>query len=238
MSFFEGFRDLWQKLRGKGPAAAVAFTLDLSEDRENKQISLEAGGLIVESCSGDLYAKINGPNGDGFNLRHVQRIIYPITALFLTNTAQSGKVARLLLLPAGMETTTLGDMARKAFYDRNANDVSQFVWTGPVGSHGWTERFRYTIPAGRQVMLTYAFLEINGVPIYTSGAKVIADLYVDPNHRTFLICCKDGAQLYVIEQAIYQHPYGYGNAIVGRTYSDDAVAHGIGLSAGLILFDV
>jgi len=103
LSFIKQIRELWDHLRGKGPAAAVALTLDLSEARDNKPYMLEAGAAFVEFCDGDLYAKINGPNGDGINLRYVKKILYPVTSLYLTNTAQAGKSARLLLLPTGMD---------------------------------------------------------------------------------------------------------------------------------------
>jgi len=96
-------RELWERLKGKGPAAVVALTLDLSEARDNKPFSLEAGGLIVEYCTGDLYCRVNGPNGDGINLRYVHRINAPFSSLFLTNSAQAGLTARLLLLPTGMD---------------------------------------------------------------------------------------------------------------------------------------
>jgi len=103
VSVREKLAELWDRLKGKGPAAAVAVSLDLGEARENKPYHLEAGGLIVETCDGDLYARINGPNGDGINLRYVTRIFYPFTSLFLTNESQPAKTARLLLLPVGME---------------------------------------------------------------------------------------------------------------------------------------
>jgi len=100
-------REALDHLRGKGPAAAVALTLDLGEARDNRPFALEAGGLLVETCTGDLYARVNGPNGDGFNLRYTRRILYPFTSLFLTNSAQSGKSARLVLLPTGLEADPL-----------------------------------------------------------------------------------------------------------------------------------
>jgi len=103
VSLQEKLTALWDRLKGKGPAAAVALNLDLGEARENKPIMLEAGGLLVEKCTGDLYARINGPNGDGFDLRYTKKILYPISALYLTNAAQPYQTARLLLLPTGMD---------------------------------------------------------------------------------------------------------------------------------------
>jgi hypothetical protein len=98
--------------RGKGPAAALALKLDLGTARDNSPLFLEAGGLFVEYCSGDLYARVNGPNGDGINLRTVKRIVYPISSIFLTNTAQTGKAARILISPSGLaaEPVVLDDV--------------------------------------------------------------------------------------------------------------------------------
>jgi len=103
MSFLKQIKEWLDHLRGKGPAAAVALTIDLGEARDNKGYSLEAGAVFVERCDGDLYARVNGPNGDGINLRYVKKILYPVTSLYLTNEAQAGKSARLLLLPTGMD---------------------------------------------------------------------------------------------------------------------------------------
>jgi len=119
LSFLKGIHDLWDHLRGKGPAAAVALTLDLAEARENKPYMLEAGGLIVEECDGDLYARINGPNGDGINLQYVRRISYPFSSLFITNPAQAGKSSRLVLLPAGMDAGDVAVPAAAAGADHN-----------------------------------------------------------------------------------------------------------------------
>jgi len=149
MSFLKDLKGWLDQLRGKGPAAAVALTLDLGEARDNKPYALEAGGLIVESCGGDLYARINGPNGDGLNLRCVHRILYPVTSLFLTNTAQTGKSARLLLLPTGMDTDVIGDMARKAHYDRTPTTIARQYQGSRPTEFGWAEVWSYTVPTGR-----------------------------------------------------------------------------------------
>jgi len=97
----------------------VALTLDLAEARENKPYMLEAGGLIVEECDGDLYARINGPNGDGINLQYVRRVSYPFSSLFITNPAQAGKSSRLVLLPAGMDAGDVAVPAAAAGADHN-----------------------------------------------------------------------------------------------------------------------
>jgi len=103
MSFLKTLKEWFGELRGKGPAAAVALTLDLGVARDNKPFNVECGGLFVEYCTGDLYARVNGPNGDGMNLKYIKKILYPFSGLYLTNTAQAGASARLLLLPTGMD---------------------------------------------------------------------------------------------------------------------------------------
>jgi len=102
MSVFKDLSSWWDRLRGKGPAAVVALTVDLGSARADQLVSVDAGGLVVERCDGDLYAKINGPNGDGVNLRYTRAIAYPVVSLYLTNLEQAGLSAKLLILPEGM----------------------------------------------------------------------------------------------------------------------------------------
>jgi len=128
LSFLKGIHDLWDHLRGKGPAAAVALTIDLSVARDNKPFNFDCGGLFVEYCTGDLYARVNGPNGDGMNLKYIKKILYPFSGLYLTNTAQAGASARLLLLPIGMDAdppaVAAGGGAHQVGYVEGTTDIS------------------------------------------------------------------------------------------------------------------
>jgi len=130
-----------------------------------------------------------------------------------------------------------GDMARKAFYDRNALDQTQYVWTGPLAQHGWTERFSYTVPSGRKVMLTCATLIINGPPV-TAGSSCMSRLFVQAGTKQFLTTYKDSTSgIWVLETAIFQHPFGE-ETIKGQTFSSDLSAnHAFGLFCGLVEFD-
>jgi len=127
----ERVRELWEKLKGKGPAAAVALSLDLGVARDNQPFNLEAGGLLVEKCDGDLYVRVNGPNGDGIDLRRVRKLLFPISALYLTNSAQSGKAARVLLLPAGLEAHP--SEPREYCGWQEADVAANVNWTVPPG---------------------------------------------------------------------------------------------------------
>lgn len=48
--------------------------------------------------------------------------------------------------------TPSGDMARKAYYDRNSSLVVQKYTTSSVGSHANTDRWTYTVPADRKAL--------------------------------------------------------------------------------------
>jgi len=47
--------------------------------------------------------------------------------------------------------TPSGDMARKAYYDRNPIVIIR-AWDGYVGPHTFTQRWSYTVPSGRKAM--------------------------------------------------------------------------------------
>jgi len=47
--------------------------------------------------------------------------------------------------------TPSGDMARKAYYDRNMSVISMY-YAASLGAHALTERWRYTVPTGRKAM--------------------------------------------------------------------------------------
>jgi len=63
-----------------------------------------------------------------------------------------------------------GDMARKAYYDRNAiNKLITCSWHGTVAAgQTWLEVWAYTVPTGKKAMMTLTFLRIDGA-IATSG---------------------------------------------------------------------
>lgn len=103
MSLSDRLKDAFKRYKGKGVAAAVAVNVDLSAARDKAPWQLEGSGVAVEFCSGDLYVFFNGPNGDGLNLRYVREVTHPFSQLFLSNVAQAGLGARLLLLPFGLK---------------------------------------------------------------------------------------------------------------------------------------
>lgn len=55
-----------------------------------------------------------------------------------------------------------GDMARKAWYDRNAYDASQYSSHGGLTSHEWTVRWTHTIPDNKRAMHALFTYEIAG----------------------------------------------------------------------------
>lgn len=105
MSLADKLKSAWDSFRGRGPAATVALSLDLGTARDKTRIAFAGGALVVEKCQGDLTAYVGGPNGDGLNLRTVRVVEFPFGEIFLTNTAQSGLSARLLLIPDGMKVS-------------------------------------------------------------------------------------------------------------------------------------
>jgi len=241
MSATEKLSALWKHLRGKGPAAAVAITLDLGAARDNKPFSIEAGGLIVESCTGDLYARINGPNGDGLNLRYVRRISYPFSSLFLTNTAQSGKAARLMLLPVGMKAEQLiGDVARLEYYDRSPS-LPACNWDGYDAAHAWTQRWSYTVPNGRKAL--HQSLAMLSLPdIATSGCNSQVGIYyrfsaVDTWHLLAYIIQTYGSGYCASLTVAAPFVLFAGCQLRGMTYHNDSITHNYNLSSLVVEFD-
>jgi len=68
--------------------------------------------------------------------------------------------------------TVLADMARGHYYDRNAASIVK-NWGGsiPAGS-GWTQRWSYTVPAGKKAMHTLLY-DLVGTAIATAGTRVL-----------------------------------------------------------------
>lgn len=154
----QSLRELWASLRGKGPAAAIALMLDLATARDNVRIALEAGGLIVDRLDGDLEVRVNGPNGDALNLRVVRRIAYPFHSLFLSNAAQAGKIAKLMILADAVDVDVTPRIAVKGAYlapTALGAGGTAAIWTPATGKTVRLSRFSISVDAATRISLRW-----------------------------------------------------------------------------------
>ncbi len=77
--------------------------IDLSKPRNDSEITVSTQGFVVMDIVGEAYVKLNSRNAPMINLRDVKRITMPIEQLYITNEAQEGCYARLLLIPTNTD---------------------------------------------------------------------------------------------------------------------------------------
>ncbi len=78
--------------------------IDLGEARKDKRLPVSGDSLYVEKLDGTLYIKLNDPGNDSIDLSNVRYLKSPtpFNELYLTNEAQSGKQAILLIGREGL----------------------------------------------------------------------------------------------------------------------------------------
>jgi len=156
----------------------------------------------------------------------------------ITGTATVTQVAKDRTITGTATVAPSGDMARKAYYDRNATSVVKH-YAASLGSHAFTVRWTYTVPENK-----IAIHEI--IHEWFSTSVATATKTVQTIHQVYYVDAWFG-----ISNPVFVYGAGYtlsntitatftlvyGQAIRGQTYSNDTVNHGIALASILTEFD-
>lgn len=148
------------------------------------------------------------------------------------------------IYPAAGETFPVspsGDMARKAFYDRNAISNLNAYKTSGIGAHAETVRWSYTVPANKKCNHTM-FSSYVTVAIATAGRFLRLRYGLTPS----------GGSIYIIDVMIFlsatlptaaqvdtaSFTMVEGDKLDGRTFHDDTVNHAINVVSLSTEYDV
>jgi len=131
------------------------------------------------------------------------------------------------------------DLARKAPYDRNMDAINNF-YTASLAAHAWTVRWSYTVPANHLYENGLAFSTIV-TAIATAGDAVSTDVRTNiggAGMRTIFnlwhFSTVDAATCLTITASFCLKA---GDAMEGRTYSNDTVNHAIAVGTIGMEFD-
>lgn len=160
----------------------------------------------------------------------------PQTVEIVTSIALSIIQSDPALLKATV--TPSGDMARKAFYDRNPILIRQ-IWWGLVSSHNWTQRWSYTVPSGKKAM-HYVMTQSVEIAIVTDGrlckmshqteVSGVSYGFAEPAHWY-----GKGYATNIVENIIFA--LNAGNKVKAFTYHNDTVSHNFTLASLILEFD-
>jgi len=133
-----------------------------------------------------------------------------------------------------------GDMARKAYYDRNAS-IFVKAYEAAVGPHDWTERWRYTVPSNKKTFHSVLYGQV-AISVATSGkfASVLHAISIDggASFQRFgfrRLSYGDGENIDHTVAASFV--LFAGNIVRLSTYNSDTVTHWMAGSSVLSEFD-
>lgn len=170
--------------------------IDLSKARNDSEITVSTQGFVVMDIVGEAYIKLNSLNAPMINLRDVKRITMPIEQLYVTNEAQEGCYARLLLIPTNTDITVDSNLS----LSKN-NDIfeSYEVKTVEVTSSPVTYMFSKTEFAkcvsvyNLDDAIEIAFVTKDGVGDYISIAPYRSFTSIPLRARGFSVKLADGS---------------------------------------------
>ena len=73
------------------------WEIDLSDARANESVDIMGDSILVEALNGSLSIRLNKEDGGLINLAKTREVYSPYWRIYLTNTAQAGKSATLLM---------------------------------------------------------------------------------------------------------------------------------------------
>lgn len=133
-----------------------------------------------------------------------------------------------------------GDMARKHPWDRNPTTVVEF-YSAALAAHGLTTRWTYTVPANHTAIHSVLF-EDSSTKIATAGkftSSTHAANIAAGGDKKFAGTVHFSTTDHSAERTVTATFYLSANdVVVGRTYSNDTVAHGMTVASLLMEFDV
>jgi hypothetical protein len=84
------------------PQMSQTLQIDLSAARDNERQDVSGDHIQALDITGDLYVRFNQQDSQIYNLNQVRRLNVPFDVIFLSNDAQAGKVATLVLGKGGL----------------------------------------------------------------------------------------------------------------------------------------
>jgi hypothetical protein len=154
----------------------IALNLDLANARADLQVSLEAAGLLVDRLDGYLTVKVNSPNGDAINLRHITQLRYPFKALYFTNTAQAGSLARLILLGSGLKAharALIGSISKYLTPTALGAAGTAAVWTPSTTNSVLLKRIQLTTDTATRLDLLWTTTAWESYYLPANGSIII-----------------------------------------------------------------
>jgi len=109
-------------LRAEKPKHYTTREIDLGTARSDEELPIIGDFLLVQEIDGALDVRVNETRNKKINLQKIRQVKTPFYRLFLTNSAQSGKKAVLLIgREASMEAKSLEVVG---LVDKQANDIN------------------------------------------------------------------------------------------------------------------
>jgi len=131
-----------------------------------------------------------------------------------------------------------GDMARKAYYDRNMNMVVS-AYAASVAAHAWTVRWTYTVPADHSAM--HAFGRMRGAVAIATATKLCGfnlEMYDGSSWGTVAsLFHYDNSGTESILHIALPIALAAAEAVRGSTYSNDTVNHTLDIGSYQTEFD-
>jgi hypothetical protein len=84
------------------PQMSQTLQIDLSVARDKEPQDVSGDHIQAMDITGDLYVRFNQADSESYNLNKVRRLNIPFDKIFLSNEAQAGKVATLVLGKGGL----------------------------------------------------------------------------------------------------------------------------------------
>jgi hypothetical protein len=144
--------------RRKKAAPFIRVSVNLATAHNNAEISFEGAGLLVEKIDGYLTVKFERPSGDALSLRTVPLVVARFSHIYLSNAAQTGKSAILLLLGEGVRVdgfTGVGAVGVYLLPTALGAGASQTVWSPDAGKALKIRRISLTTNTATQLDLLW-----------------------------------------------------------------------------------
>lgn len=137
---------------------ALSQPVDLTNARSMEPLDLHGDFLYLDiESTGKIYVKLNNPQMPWIPLKAGQGFKTPYSRLFIKNGAQSGCVANLLF---GYGSEFLASQQMYQWYDRNPVSQGKSYSATGVAPHADTQRWTYTVPNGKKVMLETSLAQV------------------------------------------------------------------------------
>ena len=194
---------------------------------------------IEQTNSGNCEVEVKQPFAEALHAE-VEQTYYNRTVT--CDTAANLKCEPTQTTAANLKATVTpsGDMARKAYYDRNSENESQYYSANVGAGSGNTVRWTYTVPSDHKAMITFYMLRVYAA-IATAGRIAVVYMELQPSGGSYGIL----NILYHLQAAGIASFDGRndttimfdGDAIRCSTENTDTIAHVIAGGQTIVEFD-